>query len=697
VISLAAGDAGKRLEITNKLDWQSKGVSLKAAFPLAVSNDKATYNLGAGTIQRGNNNEIKFEVPSKEWIDLTDNSGNYGVSILEDCKYGSDKPDDNTLRLTLIYSPRANSYLYQSTQDWGIHDIKFGVYGHEGDWVKGETPWQGRFLNQPLLAFEVPKHNGKLGKEISLLKINSSQVGLMAFKKMEDGDYYIVRVNELFGKDAKGINLSFPGKIVDAYEVNGQEKRIGSMKIKNGSLNFDITHYTIRSFAVKFENPPAQLHKPEQIFVKIPYNQDAFTFDSDRSDGDFDNNMTLPAELFPEEIISEDISFKMGNFDNDQNNVVAAKGQEIKLPEGNFNKLYLLAAATVDTKADFKIDGHTNTLGIQDWTGYIGQHYNRKLYFWQIKIYDLIDPFLKRDNIAWYTSHRHTPSGNDAYQYSYLFKYEISLPENAKKLVLPDNNNIKIFAVTLANNNNDNISTLQPLYDDFKNNKPIQLRNKEYITNDLTPINVKELPLFIEDIPERFRSNRWFNRYLQSLGIDSIVKTLPSTQDYADLNTGNNVSMTYYATGFKNGEKIENKEIDVSHVFNSQSGKLKDSLWFSNGEGRYLIDLQKSIPIEKMNMYFNQNRNRGYQIFSIWGSNSEQLINGNPKKNNWEYINAAISNTSNRFGPRGKSIIFKEEIKYRYIMFVTDSYWHGSDYFNQIDIFEKKQEKIDNK
>jgi len=76
---------------------------------MTVSNENATYNLGVGTIERSTNNPKKFEVPSKEWFDVTDSTGNYGVSILEDCKFGSDKPDNNTVRLTLLYTPKADA------------------------------------------------------------------------------------------------------------------------------------------------------------------------------------------------------------------------------------------------------------------------------------------------------------------------------------------------------------------------------------------------------------------------------------------------------------------------------------------------------------------------------------------------------------------------------------------------------------
>lgn len=481
IYSLAAGEAGRHLEVTNKIDWQSKEVSLKASFPLTVSNENATYNLGVGTIERGNNNENKFEVPSKEWFDLTDKSGKYGVTILEDCKYGSDKPDNNTLRLTLLYTPKATSYVHEGSQDWGIHDVRYGVYGHTGDWRKGQSQWQGMFFNQPLLAFETQKHNGKLGKSISFVKISSPAVDVMAFKKMEQGDHYLLRVNELTGNDQKGLTVSFPGKIIDAYEVNGQEQRIGNADFSNGKLNLDITHYTIRSFAVKLESAPVTASIPNQVALDLPFNQDAFSFDNNRSDGNFNRGMSFPAELISKEVISEDIHFKIGNTADEEKNVIDCGGQIITLPAGNFNKLYILASGSNDSKGDFIIDKDTTSLQIQSGIGFIGQFYDRVFVGGNYNagvVESIKGPFLKKDNIAWFASHRHIsyPSKNDAYQYCYIYKYEINIPRGAKNLTLPQNRNIKVFAITLASNNNDNVKTLQPLSDNFDGASAVPLR-----------------------------------------------------------------------------------------------------------------------------------------------------------------------------------------------------------------------------
>ena len=490
-LSLSAGDAGKRFEIANVVDWQSREVSLKAAFPLTVSNELATYNLGVGTIARGTNDPKKFEVPSKEWFDLTDQSGKYGVSVLEDCKYGSDKPDDHTVRLTLLYTPKANSFVYQSTQDWGIHEMTYALYGHQGDWSKGGSPWQAKFLNQPLMAFESSKHAGQLGKSFSMLALNNPKVGLMAFKKMEGNDYYMVRVNELSGQDLKNIQVNFPAKIVDAYEVDGQERRIGAAKVSGQKLHFDLSHYTIRSFAVKLtsdeaaskaaseatELASAQQMKSQQT-VELPYNVDVMSYDYNRDDGGFDGRLSLPAELVPERLVSESVAFVTGPHADGHDNAVACEGQVIALPQGEYNQLVFLMAASEDTTGEFAVDGELTVLPVQGWTGFVGQFYNRVLSRDQKSVLEMEEPFSKRGNIAWYASHIHRAytSHNLAYQYGYLYKYEMTIPAGAKELTLPANDKIKIVAISLVKNQGAEVNALQPLYDDFEGNDSFVLR-----------------------------------------------------------------------------------------------------------------------------------------------------------------------------------------------------------------------------
>ena len=481
VISLASGEAGKRVEVANVADWQSRGVSLKAAFPLTVSNPEATYNLGLGTITRGNNDHLKYEVPSKKWFDLTDKSGDYGVTILEDCKYGSDKPSDNTLRLTLLFTPEVNPRWnwcrYQETQDWGEQEFRYGIYGHKEGWQRGHSSWQGEYFNQPLLAFEVPKHAGIRGKDLSFLSVTTSQAGVMAFKKMEHGDYYLVRLNELYGKDLPKAQVMFGGKITDAYEVDGQERKIGPAAFSGNHLNFSLTHYAVRSYAIKLV-PAAIKGLMHQIPVKLPYNLDVMSFDDNRDDGNFSGRTSIPAEMIPNDIKSDGIHFQMGCKDDGMDNAVRCEGQEINLPEGRFDRICILAAASEDTRGDFKVGKEVHSLSIQGWSGYIGQYYHRDFAGEDYTITAIDQPFVKRDNIAWFASHRHQayPSKNLAYQYCYLYQYELNVPAGTRTIKLPDNNKIKVLAITVADGAKDVANPLQPLYDDFREAKAVTIR-----------------------------------------------------------------------------------------------------------------------------------------------------------------------------------------------------------------------------
>jgi alpha-mannosidase len=191
--------------------------------------------------------------------------------------------------------------------------------------------------------------------------------------------------------------------------------------------------------------------------------------------------MSFPAELIPGEVVSEDIHFKIGSTVDEDKNVIDCGGQTIELPSGNFNKLYILASGLNDNKGDFIVDKDTTAIQVQSGTGFVGQFYARVFSGTELNVANVVNirgPFTKRDNIAWFTSHRHVsyPSRNDAYQYGYIYKYEISIPAGAKKLTLPSNRNIKVFAVTLALNKNDKVKELQPLYDSFDDSAPVAIR-----------------------------------------------------------------------------------------------------------------------------------------------------------------------------------------------------------------------------
>ncbi|MHB9141861.1 MAG: alpha-mannosidase, partial [Paludibacter sp.] len=138
-IRLTDGGQDDRIDVYNEVDWETTNALLKAEFPLNLTSEEAVYDLGLGNVKRGNNTKTAYEVYAQNWAGMNDKNEKYGVSILNDCKYGWDKPDNNTLRLTLLHTPKTKGgYAYQNKQDFGQHTFTYSIYGHQQDenWSK---------------------------------------------------------------------------------------------------------------------------------------------------------------------------------------------------------------------------------------------------------------------------------------------------------------------------------------------------------------------------------------------------------------------------------------------------------------------------------------------------------------------------------------------------------------------------------
>ena len=470
-ILLAEGDGDQRLDVVNDIDWNTRGTLLKASFPFTVSDSVATYDLGIGTIKRKNNTPNLYEVPAQQWADITDKDGTYGISILNDGKYGWDKPNDNTLRLSLLHTPMtANRSYYQTYQDVGKHHFTYSFSGHKYSWRNNANLWQSACLNQPLIAFQTDAHPGKLGKSFSMVSINTKQVALKALKKAENSPAIVIRLQELTGLYAGNVVVSFASSIKSVQELNGIEEEIGNIPVTDGKLKISMNSYQPRTFAVTLTDSKVKVEKIQNRPLELKYNVKVTSSDADRTTGEFDNKgHSLPAELLPVEINSEGIIFKIKKENND---ALIPQGDTIKLPGGNYNRIYFLASATEDTRDTFKVDGTPVTIGIQYYSGFIGQWQslifdrpmNEELPMEQVKLVSKTPAYLKQDNIAWIGTHRHNITGiNEAYTFCYLFKYSIDIPSGAKILVLPKNDKIRIMAITLSNDKNKNTRMVSPV------------------------------------------------------------------------------------------------------------------------------------------------------------------------------------------------------------------------------------------
>lgn len=473
-ISLAAGDAGKRVEIGNVIDWNTRESNLKATFPLSASNEMATYNWDIGTIQRPTAEPKKFEVPSHQWIDLTDISGQFGTTILTDCKNGSDKPNDHTIRLTLIRTPGVSGgYPDQATQDIGHHEFLYGIAGHAAGWRDEQTDWQAQRLNAPLLVFQTSKHNGSLGRSFSLLKVSNPRIRVLALKKAEESDEIVIRMVELDGKPQPNVRVSFTSPVTEAREVNGQEQPLGPATVSSGALTTSFGAYQPRTFALRLQPPAQTIPAVRSVPVELVYDVAAASNDGDRSKVGFDGKGdALPAELLPNEITFAGIKFQLAK--SGVKNALIPRGQSINLPEGDFNRVYVLAAsADGDQRLTFEAGMNKTDIDIQDWGGFIGQWDDRQWSGTNLDVAEakyeqmtgLKQGFIKRADLAWYCDHHHDATGkNVTYSYSYLFGYPIDLPAGTRTLRLPKNDKVRILAISAAEEGS-TVSAASPLYD----------------------------------------------------------------------------------------------------------------------------------------------------------------------------------------------------------------------------------------
>ena len=222
------------LKIATIVDWQETHVLVKAAFPLNIESDFVTYEIPCGAIARSTRpqtpaEKAKWEVPALRWADLSDNNEDYGVSLLNDCKYGYDSQPD-CLRLTLL----RGSVWPDPTADKGIHQFTYAIYPHRGSWRSAKTVHRGYELNLPLQVVAGEESNKindqykQLSPVSSLINLSAENLILMAFKYGED-ESLILRCYECQGKIAKLVsqgNLELKiAHAVDLLERKQQQDR----------------------------------------------------------------------------------------------------------------------------------------------------------------------------------------------------------------------------------------------------------------------------------------------------------------------------------------------------------------------------------------------------------------------------------------------------------------------------------------
>ena len=232
-----------RIDFETEVEWHQRHQLLKAVFPLDIHAAQAAYEIQFGHVLRPTHSNTswdaaRFEVCAHKWADVSENG--YGVSLLNDCKYGY-SAEGGTLTLSLL-----KSATYPDPEaDQGRHAFTYSLLPHAGDFRDGGTIRQGYCLNQPLMALPAPG-GGTLPDHFSLASCASPGIVLETVKPAEDGDGLILRFYESFGRrgDAS-ITLGIPfsqASVCDLMEnpIPCPELRISGQEITLPVRCFDV-------------------------------------------------------------------------------------------------------------------------------------------------------------------------------------------------------------------------------------------------------------------------------------------------------------------------------------------------------------------------------------------------------------------------------------------------------------------------
>lgn len=235
-----------RIDFETQIDWQETEKMLKAEFSVDILSTRAAYEIQFGTIERPTHSNTpydrtKFEVCAHKWADLSE--GNYGVSLLNDCKYGYDIKE-NRMRITLL---RASTDP-DPTADKGTHRFVYALRPHAGGWVKANAARAGYELNVPLYPrFLSGAASGRLPAKKAYFTCAQDNVVLDTIKRAEDGRGIIIRLYESCGsKTTAAVTSALPFQY--AAECNLMEQEERELPVLENGISFTIKPYEIKTF-----------------------------------------------------------------------------------------------------------------------------------------------------------------------------------------------------------------------------------------------------------------------------------------------------------------------------------------------------------------------------------------------------------------------------------------------------------------
>ncbi len=240
----------RRIDFHTRVDWQDFNQLLKVVFPVAVRATEATYDVQFGNVKRPTTwnttwDAARFESVAHQWADLSEYG--YGVSLLNDCKYGH-AIKDNVMQLTLIksaVSPDAHA-------DRGEHEFTYALLPHAGDWRDAAVAQHAFALNEPLQVLPGEWREAANG----VIRCDHPFIALDAIKKAEQSEGVIVRLHEFAG-GRQHVTLESRLPIREWVECDLLEVPESDKTPQQGPLVLTFAPYEIKTVAISFSNTDA--------------------------------------------------------------------------------------------------------------------------------------------------------------------------------------------------------------------------------------------------------------------------------------------------------------------------------------------------------------------------------------------------------------------------------------------------------
>jgi len=231
----------KRIDFDTWIDWHEHHILLKVAFPVNVMSPSATFDVQWGNVQRPTHTNTswdmaRFETCAHKWADLSE--GNYGVALLNDCKYGYDI-HGNVIRLTLLKSATSPDF----NADQGEHLMTYSLLPHEGDW-RAEVVPAAYDLNDPLILRRVTAAASPAAALGSLVSVSDPYVIIETVKRAEDGNGLIVRLYEN-QRNRGTVTLTTSFALSKVIHTNLLEEDGPELAFQGNQVSLDVTPYQI--------------------------------------------------------------------------------------------------------------------------------------------------------------------------------------------------------------------------------------------------------------------------------------------------------------------------------------------------------------------------------------------------------------------------------------------------------------------